>query len=187
MKTYEDFLVFLEEHLNHIRDFIPASDKDFRSVCYAIARFLLSEPYRWETLAEEWPRLPGVEKPEEEELVQFYRSRKGLPLSFGKELKANDIDTLYKAYDLMQPIFIGKDDFITAIFRDDIKRRRYKRIFKQSTKKIPRVIDKINRLKRQESMQELMRKFAKDLAGFSLTLINNKKLLDQAVDKLAKG
>lgn len=185
MKTYEDFLVFLEEHLNHIRDFIPASDKDFRSVCFAVARFLLEEPYRWETLAKDWPKLPQVEKPGEDELVEFYRSRKGLPLSFRKELVANDIDTLYKAYELMQPIFVTKDDFVTSMFRDDIKRRRYKRIFKQSTKKIPRVIEKINRLKNEQSMLELMRKFTADLAGFSLTLINNKKLLDQAVDKLA--
>jgi hypothetical protein len=186
MKTYEDFLEFLEVHLKHITDFIPGSDRDFRPLCFSVARFLLEEPYRWEKLVADWPQLPTVEKPSRDELLEFYKTNKGLPLSFRKEIKTNDYDTLYKAYELLHPILITKHEFLTGIFREDIAARRFKKIFKESEKKIKRIEEKANLLKNQQSFIELMRKFTKDLSGFSLTLINNKKLLDQAVDKLAK-
>lgn len=106
MKTYEDFLVFLDDHLKSMTDFIDASHRDFHAICAATGRFLLSEPYRWEKLLEKWPELPEVPKPGEKELLEFFKSRKGLPLSFRKELKTNDLDTLYKAYDFLYAVLV---------------------------------------------------------------------------------
>ncbi|MCP5046140.1 MAG: hypothetical protein GY940_03145 [bacterium] len=184
MKTYEEFLVFLEEHLNHMTDFVPATSSDFHPVCFATARFLLSEPYRWETLMIDWPKLPQVEKPAESQLLDFFKSTKGMPLSFRKELKEKNLDTLYKAYNLLYPICVTKDEFLTSVFRDDISARRYKKIFKQSEKKLDRVTGTINVMKKDKSFIQLMQQFTKDLSGFSLTLINNNKLLDQVVKKM---
>jgi hypothetical protein len=184
MKTYEEFLVFLEEHLNHMTDFVPASSKDFYPVCFATARFLLSEPYRWEQMFDEWPKQPEVERPAENELLQFYKTTKGLPLSFRKELKAGDLDTLFDAYTLIHPIIVTKDEFLTSVFREDIRHRRYKKVYKQSKSKIKRVIGKIQLMKKDKNFIGLMQQFTKDLSGFSLTLINNRKLLDQVVTKM---
>ena len=184
MKTYEDFLVFLEQHLDHMSDFIPVSDRDFHPVCYAIARFLLTEPYRWEQLKEQWPQVPEVQKPSESELIDFFKTSKGLPLSYRKELMENDLETLYKAYDLMYPIIVSKDEFLRSIFREDIRKRRYKKIFRESDSKINRVTQKINQMKNNDDFQPLMQRFTRDLSGFSLTLINNRKLLDQIVQEL---
>jgi hypothetical protein len=186
MKTYEDFLIFLEEHLKTITDYIPASDGDFHPISFAIARFLLSEPYRWEALVGEWPKIPKVPKPSESELMEFYKKYKGFQLSFRKELKEKNTDVLYKAYYIFYPIFVLKDEFFTSIFREDTHARRYKKIFNGSEMKIFRVTEKINAIKKIPSFHQLMKKFTSELAGFSLTLINNKKLLDQVVDKLAK-
>jgi len=186
MKTYEEFLEFLETHLNHMSDFVPVDSKDFHAVCYATASFLLAEPYRWEKLLPEWPKLPQVEKPEESELLEFFE-KKGMSVSFGKELKANDLDTLYNAYDLLFPCLVLKDDFLTAVFREDLPRRRYKKIFKQSNRKIERVVNTINSLKIRDEFIALMKQFTADLEGFSLTLINNKRLLDQVVQKFIAG
>lgn len=183
MKTYEEFLVFLEEHLNHMSDFVPVTNKDFHSICYATARFLLCEPFRWEKLIVDWPQLPKVEKPSEEDLIAFYNEHKGLNISFKKELNANDLPTLYKGYNLLHPILVSKDEFLTAIFREDIPNRRYKKIFKASERKITRIIQLINGLKEEDGFHRLMKKFTSDLEGFSLTLINNKRLLDQVVSK----
>lgn len=185
MKTYEDFLVFLEEHLNHITDFIEPTDKDFFSVCTATARFLLSEPYRWKDLMKTWPAIAEVEKPSEGQLLEFYNTTKGMKLSFRKELKENDLDTLYKAYDLLFPALVLKDEFLASVFRHDLQARRYKKIFRESKKKIPRVIEFIGRMKEDGNFLELMETFTADLSGFSLTIINNQKLLDQVVNKLA--
>ncbi len=185
MRTYEDFLNFLEEHLQQVSDFIATSDEDFRAVCSAVARFLLSEPFRWESLIDHWPKLPQPTKPSQNELIEFFKNNKGLPLSFKKELDQDDFDCLFQAYNLMYPIFILKDDFYTSIFRNEIRARKYKKIFKESGIIIPRIIEKISRLKKEKSFIDLVRKFTSDLSGFSITLINNKKLLDQVVDKLA--
>ena len=184
MKTYEDFLVFLEEHLNHMSDFIPVSDRDFHPVCFAIARFLLAEPYRWENLLATWPQLPGVAKPLETELINFFKNQKGLPHSFRKELAEHNLETLYQAYNLLYPALIVKDDFLRSVFREDLLARKYKTLFRESDKKIKRVTEKINQLKNNTDFHPLMQRFTKDLSGFSLTLINNWKLLDQAVGKL---
>jgi hypothetical protein len=184
MKTYEEFLSFLEEHLNHMTDFVPASSKDFYPVCFATARFLLSEPYRWEKLINDWPKTPEVPKPSESELLDFYNNTKGMKLSFRKELKTNDLETLYKAYQLLFPICVSKDEFLTSVFRKDIGARRYKTIFRKSEKTIARVVEKINLMKKDQSFIHLMQSFTADLSGFSLTLINNKNLLDQVVTKM---
>lgn len=187
MRTYEDFLLFLEEHLKSIKEFIPTSDKDFHPICFALARFLLSEPYRWTALMENWPTLPEVQQPEKNAVLEFFQAHKGLPLSFRKELQEDDYATLEAAYKFLFPILITKDEFLTAIFRQDIHSRRYKKIFKEREKKIARIIEKLNSFKRNPSFIELMTKFTSDLAGFSLTLINNKKLTDKVVDSLASG
>lgn len=184
MKTYEEFLDFLEEHLKHMIDYVPVSSPQFHPVCFATARFLLSEPYRWETLLPDWPKIPVVTKPSETQLLQFFNSTKGMLLSFRKELAGNDLDTLYKAYTILYPICVTKDDFLTSVFRLDIQARRYKKIFKEGDKVLASVIEKINLIKSNTSFIHLMQKFTRDLSGFSLTLINNKKLLDQAVSKL---
>jgi hypothetical protein len=73
---------------------------------------------------------------------------------------------------------------LTSVFRQDIASKRYKTIFKQSEKKIARVIEKINLMKENKSFIQLMQQFTTDLSGFSLTLINNKNLLDQVVTKM---
>ncbi len=186
MKTYEEFVEFLEEHLNHMTDFLAVSDKDFHPVCFATARFLLDEPYNWEKKMAQWPTVPQTPKPSQEELLNFFNTTKGMKVSFRKELKENNMEVLYNAYQLLFPSLVVKDEFLTSIFRDDLKHRRYKKVFKQSTKKIPRVIKHINGLKTEESFIALMRQFTKDLSGFSLTLINNRKLLEQAIDNLIK-
>lgn len=185
MKTYEDFLAFLEEHLKPINTFIPVSDNDFHPICIAVARFMLSEPYRWESLLDKWPKVPEILKPTEEELTDFFKTRTGLPLSFKKELSNNDYPALYKAYNILFPIIVLKDDFYSSIFRTDILRRRWKTIIKGSDAKIKRIIEKINTFKNEKTFIQLMTKFTGDLSGFSLTLINNKKLLDQVVTKLS--
>jgi len=185
MKTYEDFLVFLEEHLNHITDFIEPTDKDFFSVCTATARFLLSEPYRWRDLMKNWPQIPTVEKPSESQLIDFFTTTKGLKLSFRKELKENNLGMMYDAYTLLFPTLVLKDEFLSSVFRQDLQARRYKKIFLQHQKKITRVMEFINRMKEDDNFLELMETFTADLSGFSLTIINNKKLLDQVVNKLA--
>jgi hypothetical protein len=187
MKTYEDFLVFLDDHLKSMTDFIDASHRDFHAICAATGRFLLSEPYRWEKLLENWPEMPKVPKPNENELLEFFKTKKGLSLSFRKELKENDLDTLYKAYDLLYAMLVIKDDFLTAVFGEDIKRRRYKKIFRQSGAKIKRIKDFINPRKTDENFLNLMRKFTKDLEGFSLTLINNRNLLHKAIKKIEEN
>lgn len=184
MKTYEEFLVFLDDHLKSMSDFIAVTDRDFHAVCFTTGRFLLSEPYRWETLMNNWFQAPEVEKPGKEELLAFFNERKGMSRSFRKELMANDLETLYKAYDLLFPLLVTKDEFLTSIFRDDIKAQRYKKVFRQSKRKIKRVGDFVNKMKTNGDFLELMRKFTKDLEGFSLTLINNKNLLDQAIKKI---
>ncbi len=184
MKTYEEFLVFLEEHLKHMTDFVPASQRIFYPVCFATAWFLLSEPYRWEALIPDWPKLPVVPKPSEKELLDFFKTTKGMVLSFKKELATNDLDTLYKAYDLLYPICITKDDFLNSVFRLDIQARRFKQIFRESETTLAKVLERITTMKSDPSFIRLMQKFTKDLSGYSLTLINNKKLLDQVVLKL---
>jgi hypothetical protein len=184
MKTYEEFLDFLQEHLNHMTDFVPAANSEFHPVCFATARFLLSEPYRWETLISDWPKISEVPKPSETELLDFFKTTKGMALSFRKELAANDLDTLHKAYTLLYPICVTKDEFLTSVFRMHIQARRFKRIFKEGEKTLAVVQERINTMKSNASFIRLMQKFTKDLSGFSLTLINNKKLLDQAVLKL---
>ncbi len=184
MKTYEEFLSFLEEHLNHMTDFVPASNSDFYPVCFATARYLLSEPYRWEKLFAEWFKAPDVAKPSEKEMLDFFNNTKGMKLSFHKELKTNDLETLYKAYELLFPICVTKHEFLTSVFRKDIEARRFKTIFKQNVKTIDRVVDKINLMKEDKSFIQLMKTFTTDLSGFSLTLINNKNLLDQVVTKI---
>lgn len=186
MKTYEEFLVFLDDHLKSMSDFIAVTDKDFHAICYTTGRFLLSEPYRWETLLEKWFQRPEVEKPGKDELLDFFK-RKGMPLSFRKELSGNDMDTLYEAYDLLFPILVTKDEFLSSVFRDDIKARRYKKVFRQSKRKLKRVQDFVAANKTNDDFLELMRKFTKDLEGFSLTLINNKNLLDQAIKKIEES
>jgi len=186
MKTYEDFLVFLEDHLKSLHDFIPVADEDFHPVCFAVARFLLSEPYRWEKLLDKWPHVPHVKKPEKKELIDFFETHKGLPRSFAKELKEENFDVLHKAHALMYLIFVQKDDFISSIFREDARARKYKKIFNESEKKIKRITEKINGFKHNPEFHKLIKKFTSELAGFSLTLINNNKLLDQTVDKLPK-
>lgn len=187
MKTYEEFIVFLEEHLNHMTDFVPASSKDFYPVCYATARFLLSEPYRWEQLFDDWPKMPEVEKPGQDELLGFYKSTKGLPPSFRKELKENDLETMYDAYNLLHPIIVTKDEFLTSVFREDIKHKRYKKIYRRGKGKIKRITKTIDKMKKDKKFIGLMQQFTKDLSGFSLTLINNRNLLDQVVIKMAGG
>lgn len=184
MKTYEEFLEFLDDHLKSMSDFIPVMDRDYHAVCFATARFLLTEPYRWETLLEKWPETPEVPKPDKKELVQFFKTKKGLPLSFRKELVDKNYDTLYIAYDLLYAILVLKDEFLTSIFRNDARARRFKKVFRESDAKIKRIKDFLQRVKKNNDFLELMRKFTKDLSGFSLTLINNKKLLDQAIKKL---
>ncbi|MCP5108279.1 MAG: hypothetical protein GY950_33140 [bacterium] len=184
MKTYEEFLVFLDDHLKSMSDFIPVTDKDFHAICTATARFLLSEPFRWEKLLPDWPKEPEVPKPGEKEMLEFFKTNKGMPLSFRKELMANDLDTLYKAYYLFFAILVLKDEFLVSVFRDDVRARRYKKVFKQSERKLTRIEDFINEMKSNENFLSLMRKFTKDLEGFSLTLINNKNLLDQAIKKI---
>lgn len=187
MKTYEEFLVFLEEHLSHMTDFVPASSKDFYPVCYAAARFLLSEPYRWEQLFEDWPKLPVVEKPGQDALLDFYKTTPGLPLSFRKELKENDLETMYDAYNLLYPIIVTKDEFLTSVFREDLKHRRFKKIYRQSKGKIKRVTKTIDKMKKDQNFISLMKQFTKDLSGFSLTLINNRKLLDQVITNMSEN
>ncbi|MCP4219287.1 MAG: hypothetical protein GY765_31930 [bacterium] len=184
MKTYEDFLVFLDDHLKSMTDFIPASHNDFHAICYATARLLLAEPYRWEKLIDQWMEKPGVEKPEQEQLLEFYATTKGLPLSFRKELKADDYETLHRGYELLFPLIVQKHEFLHSIFRDDVRARRFKKVFKESEKKIERVRDFISEKIKEESFLGLMKKFTKDLEGFSLTLINNLNLLDQAIKKI---
>lgn len=186
MKSYEDFLVFLEEHLYHISDFISPTDKDFFSVCTATARFLLSEPYRWHDLIKTWPNLPQIEPPTQEQVLEFLNSTKGLKASFRKELENNDRESLKEAYNLLFPILVLKDDFLASVYRKEIQSRRFKTIFRESKKKIPRVIKYIDRMKNDENFLQLMEKFTRDLSGFSLTIINNRKLLDQVVNKLAQ-
>lgn len=183
MKTYEEFLEFLNEHLKNMSDFIPVSDPDFHSVCFATGRFLLTEPYRWEEKLKNWPVIPKTEKPEEKQLLDFFQVS-GLRKSFNKELNENNQEILHKAYELFFPIIISKDEFMISLFRDDLKARRYKKIFRSAGQKIDRVTDFINRHKTNSQFLELMRKFTHDLSGFSLTLINNKKLLDQAIDTI---
>ncbi len=185
MKTYEDFLKFLEDHLKPFTQFVPASDIDFHAICTAIARFLLSEPYRWEILLNNWPQTPKIPKPSEKELNDFFMKNKGFPVSFRKEIKERNYTVLYQAYDLMYSILILKDEFLTSIFREEILSRKYKKIFKESKPKIKRITAKIDSFKTNKPFLQLITKFTAELAGFSLTVINNKKLLDQVVDKLA--
>jgi hypothetical protein len=184
MKTYEDFLKFLEDHLKPFTQFVPTSDIDFHAICTAIGRFMLSEPYRWETLLSNWPQTPKVPKPSEKELLDFFTNNKGLPVSFRKELKEKNYTALYKAYDLIYSILILKNEFLASIFREEIRSRKYKKIFKESEQKIKRINAKIDSFKTNQSFLQLIKKFTAELAGFSLTLINNKKLLDQVVDIL---
>ncbi len=186
MKTYEDFLAFLEAYLNPLSDFIPVTDEDYYPICFALGRFLLSEPYRWEQFKEQWPKLPEAPKPSKSELIDFFKTNKGLPLSFRKELMENNHEVLYKAYDLLYPIMVSKDEFLTSIFRIDIRSRRFKKLFRESDTKIKRIIAKINDLKKRPGFHQFMQRFTQDLCGFSITLINNKKLLDQVVKKLMK-
>lgn len=183
MKTYEEFLTFLEDHLKQLTDFIPITDQDFHPVCFAVARFLLTEPYRWEKLIEAWPNLPEVPKPSKEELIEFFKSQKGLPLSFRKEIKEDNLEVLNEAYQLLYPILVLKDEFLLSIFRTDVIARRFKKVFRESNGKINRIIKKINHFKLNENFLPLVRQFTQDLSGFSLTLINNRKLLDQTVQK----
>lgn len=187
MKTYEDFLVFLDDHLKSMTDFIPARHRDFHAVCAATGRFLLSEPYRWEKLLPEWPKEPEVERPGKDEMLAFFKEHKGLTVSFRKELAAGDMEALGKAYDLMFSILVLKDELLTSVFREDIKRRRYKRIYRMSTTRLKRVEAFIDKNKGNEAFLDLMRKFTRDLEGFSLTLINNRNLLHQAIDKIQQA
>lgn len=184
MKTYEDFLLFLEKHLKQMATLVPVTDQDFYPFCTAVSRFLLSEPYRWEKLIEEWPILPEVAKPSQDELLNFFNQTKRLPISFKKELMENDYETLYLAYNLMQPILIRKDEFLTSIFREDIQHHRYKKIFGQSQSKIKRITKTINQMKKNQDFIKLAKQFTTDLSGFSLTLINNQNLLEQALKKM---
>lgn len=186
MKTYEEFVEFLEEHLSHMTDFVAVTETDFHPVCFATARFLLDEPYNWEKKIIDWPSVPKPPKPTEEEMLNFFTTTKGMKLSFRKELKENNLDALYKAYDLLFPSLVTKDEFLTSIFRDDLKRRRYKKVFKASNRKIKQVKEHIGVLKKEESFIALMRQFTKDLSGFSLTLINNRNLLEQAIQNIMK-
>lgn len=187
MKTYEEFLVFLDDHLKSMSDFVPMKDKNFHAICFATGRFLLSEPYRWETLIEEWFEAPEVAKPGKEEMLEFYKNTKGLPLSFRKELETGDLDTLYKAYEILFPIIVLKNEFLSSIFREDIRARRFKLVFRQHKRRIKKVKEFVDGVKNNKEFLELMRKFTKDLEGFSLTLINNKKLLDQAIKKIEES
>lgn len=187
MKTYEEFLVFLDDHLKSMSDFIPMKDKNFHAICFATGRFLLSEPYRWESLIGKWFNPPEVAKPGEGELLDFFKNTVGLPLSFRKELQTGDLDTLYRAYEILFPILILKDEFLSSIFREDIRARRFKKVFRQYSRKIKKVKEFVDGVKDNEEFLELMRKFTKDLEGFSLTLINNKKLLDQAIKKIEES
>lgn len=187
MKTYEEFLVFLDDHLKSMSDFIPMKDKNFHAICFATGRFLLSEPYRWESLMGKWFEAPKVAEPGKEELLEFFKNTKGLPLSFRKELETEDWDTLYKGYEILYPILVLKNEFLSSIFREDIRFRRFKKVFRQHKRKIKKVKEFVDKVKGNKEFLELMRKFTKDLEGYSLTLINNKKLLDQAIKKIEES
>ncbi len=187
MKTYEDFLAFLNEHLKSMTDFVAATDKDFHPICFATGRFLLQEPYRWEKLMDQWLEAPQVETPDDNQCLEFYQLNKRLANSFRKELKGDDLDTLHKAYRLFYPILVLKSEFVSSIFREDILAHRYKKVFRESKAKVDRIKAFITEKKEDKAFLELMRKFTKDLEGFSLTLINNKKLLDQAIKKIEEG
>jgi hypothetical protein len=187
MKTYEEFLVFLDDHLKCMSDFISVKDKNFHAICFATGRFLLSEPYRWETLMEKWFESPEVVKPEKEEMLAFFKNTKGLPFSFRKELETGDMDTLYMAYDILFPILVLKNEFLSSIFREDIRAWRFKKVFRQHKRKIKKVKEFIDGVKNNNEFLDLMRKFTRDLEGYSLTLINNKKLLDQAIKKIEEN
>ncbi len=181
MKTYEEFLDFLKEHLEEFIDIFPKEDEDFFPLTFAFARFLLLEPYRWKELIKEWPKVNFAEENDEEKIINFFNKTKGMKLSFRKELLNNDIEILKKAYSLFYPIIELRDDFLNSIFRLDLKSRRYKKIFKHSDELIKRIVKKINELKNNKKIISLIEKFTGDLSGFSLTLINNKNLLEQAI------
>jgi len=181
MKTYEEFLEFLKEHLKEFIKIFPVNDEDFFPLVFAFARFLLSEPYRWNELIKDWPEIKRVNEDDEKNILEFFNKTKGMKLSFRKELMNRDLDTLKDAYSLFYPMIELRDNFLNSIFRLDIKSRRYKKIYRESSEKISRIIKKINQLKEDERIIPLIKKFTSDLSGFSLTLINNKNLLEQAI------
>jgi hypothetical protein len=185
MKTYEDFLQFLKSHIREFSRFVPVGDEDFHSFMYALCRFLLSEPYRFQTLLPDWPQIAIPEKPSDDALLGFFKEHKGLPRSFAKELKAGDLTTLRQAYAILFPICVQKDDFTSAIFRKESKSRKYKAIVAAFPSRFGRLQKRFAGLKKDPNFLRVIEAFTKDLTGFSLTLIQNRNLLDQAVAEVA--
>lgn len=181
MKTYEDFLLFLRSHLGGFRKHFAGEEPDAYHLLFAVARFLLSEPYRWQSLLTEWPHPVHADQRSDDEVRQFFQQHKGLPASFRKELQNDDLAALHRAYAVLFPMLTLKDEFSSAIFREEVRSRRYKAICREYPLRSQRVARKLKHLTQNHDFRRQMESFTKDLHGFSLTLIQNKNLLDQAV------
>ncbi len=186
MKTYEDFLRFLKEHIRVFGRFVPGTDPDSIPFIQSVCRFLLSEPYRFQTLLEDWPSVTVPEKPDRTVLLAFFKEHKGLPLSFRKELQAGDETALRTAYRALFPVLVRKEEFCCSVFREEIKKRKFKTVARQFDERTDRIRKKVGGLKKNPDFIQALTAFTKDLQGFSLTLIQNKNLLDQAISETIK-
>jgi hypothetical protein len=186
MKTYQEFLDYLKVFLKDFSTCLPVRDPDYAAIAFALARFLIADQYRWHAKLAAWPELPTVALPSDKEVVTFFSQHKGLPLSFRQELAARRMGPLRQAYAVLFPMLVLKHDFVAAIFRADLKARRFKAILRGYEARLGVISAKIAGLKRTPEFNAVCKRFTDHLVGYSLTLLQNKKLLDEALEAIAR-
>ncbi|HNX96626.1 MAG TPA: hypothetical protein PKK12_03005 [Candidatus Aminicenantes bacterium] len=187
MKTYEEFLEYLTDQLRQASPLLSPDDDDFYPAAFTLLRFLLSEPYRWESRLASWPPPPRQSEIPETELLSFFSSHKGLLVSFGTEWRQRNFPPLRAAHAVLFPLLVEKDDLATALYWDGGRSRRFKQVVRDLPERATRVREKLAGLTRDPRFLPFAREFVAGLMGFSLTLLSNRLLLDQAIQSARDG
>jgi len=181
VKTYEEFLEYLTTRLRQASPLLSPNDDDFYPAAFTLLRFLLAEPYRWESRLADWPAPPRRPEVPESELLSFFSSHKGLLVSFGAEWRQRNLPPLRAAHAVLFPLLIEKDDLATALYWDGGRSRRFKQVVRDLPERAARVREKLTVLTRDPRFFPFAGEFVAGLKGFSLTLLQNRLLLDQAI------
>jgi hypothetical protein len=142
-----------------------------------------AEIFSWKT----WPDPRFIKNKPEDFVLYFFKSSSDLAEAYNAELKANDIETLRKAFSRLYPILGLEDPFLYALFYDEIRSRDFKKIVEKFDRTLEKAREDVIALEESPQFLDDLRTMSEEMASLGLHLLSENKILNLLEDSIRKA
>ena len=170
-------------------EFFPKHTYLYFPLISAALVWAIRRPQEWkdEILSwEVWPDPEFIPTKPDSFILTFFESDPSLCLNYKNELKKKDLPALREAFIRLYPVLGLEDPFLTALFRDDLEAKEFRRIVQGFDTRIDQARADIESLKSRPEFLEALKTLSNEFAALSAALLSQTDV-QKSLETIVKG